>query len=174
MITGLNYIAINTGLRGNIYCLMECICPNCCIDDKFAWNHLAAYGKLFLALPESSWQKNLLHEQVFLTNFRCPFKYFTPENLERLSYDAAPRYFSRFLFCFCFVFCFLFVFFFASVAFARVQMEPRYQLFVASISMRVFLGPNTSGICRYLGFVGLVSTKTFIARCCCTIEQLIL
>lgn len=144
-----------------------------CIDDKFAWNHLAVFGKLFQLFPNPVGKKNLIYEQVFLTNFRCPFKYFTPEILERLSYNAAPRYFSRFLFCFCF-FSLLFFFFVASVAFARVQMEPRYQLFVAIISMRVFFGPNTRRICRYLGFVGLVSTKTFISRCCCTTEQLIL
>lgn len=73
-----------------------------CIDDKFAWNHLAVFGKLFQLFPNPVGKKNLIYEQVFLTNFRCPFKYFTPEILERLSYNAAPRYFSRFLFCFCF------------------------------------------------------------------------
>ena len=77
MITGLNYVAIiKHRLEGNVYWLMECVCPNCCIADKFAWNHPVAYEKFFLALPETSWHKNLFYEQVFLTNFRHPFKFF--------------------------------------------------------------------------------------------------
>ena len=59
--------------------------PNCCIGNKFAWNHPAAYEKFFLALPESSCHKSLVYEQVFLNKIRHPFKFFTLQGISQES-----------------------------------------------------------------------------------------